>query len=319
MREKRCLYCYQVLRDRSHDFHPLCSKKIFGKQYPPELPYTEEQMTELAKQVVRSSISVTGVQPKLSLSINTGDTHARSERFTIVGLLGEYILKPPTKMYRHLPEVEDLTMHLATLSRIKTVPHSLVRLQNGSLAYITKRIDRRKREKIHMEDMCQLTGRLTEHKYDGSYEQIAKAILKYSVHPGLDVVNFYELVIFSFLTGNADMHLKNFSLINYPETGYSLAPAYDLIASVLVNPGDTEELALYLNGKKRRLNRNDFTETCRRSNLEEKVISSLFLKFEKSFSAWLKFIDISFLPGEMKRKFKKIIAARAGQLKLHIA
>lgn len=118
-------------------------------------------------------------------------------------------MKPATKQYPHLPEVEDLTMHLAELCGIATVPHALIRLQNGSLAYITKRIDRAKKTKLHMEDMCQLTERLTEDKYKGSYEQIAKAILKYSENPGLDLINFFEQVIFSFLTGNADMHLKN--------------------------------------------------------------------------------------------------------------
>src|SRR5690606_38986653 len=141
-----------------------------------------------------------------------------------------YILKPPTPHYQQLPEVEDLTMHLAALAKIKTVPHSLIRLQSGKLAYITKRIDRTKKGKLHMEDMCQLTERLTEHKYQGSYEQIAKAILKYSALPGLDLVNFFELVVFSFLTCNADMHLKNFSLIQQPGMGMVFSPAYDLVA-----------------------------------------------------------------------------------------
>ncbi len=109
-----------------------------------------------------------------------------------------------------MPEVEDLTMHLAKIARIKTVPHTLIRLQSGDLAYLTKRIDRVKKAKLHMEDMCQLTERLTEDKYHGSYEQIGKAIQKYSATPGLDLIILFEVVLFSFLTGNADMHLKNF-------------------------------------------------------------------------------------------------------------
>jgi serine/threonine-protein kinase HipA len=148
-----------------------------------------------------------------------------------------------------LPEIEDLTMHLTTLAGIKTVPHSLIRLKSGNLAYITKRIDRNKKKKIHMEDMCQLTERLTEDKCHGSYEQIAKAVLKYSVNPGLDVINFYEQVVFSYLTGNADMHLKNFSLIDRPEMGYTLSEAYDMVTTALVNPADKEDLALTLNAK----------------------------------------------------------------------
>lgn len=121
-------------------------------------------------------------------------------------------------------EVEDLTMHLATLAKIKVIPHSLIRLQSGRLAYITKRVDRSKKDKLHMEDMCQLTERLTENKYHGSYKQIAKAILKYSTNPALNLVIFFEQGLFSFLIGNADKHLKNFSLINQPGIGPVLSP-----------------------------------------------------------------------------------------------
>jgi serine/threonine-protein kinase HipA len=104
-----------------------------------------------------------------------------------------------------------------------------------------------------MEDMCQLTERLTEDKYHGSYEQIGKAIQKYSASPGLDVENFFEIVLFSFLTGNADMHLKNFSLLEQPGLGMTLSPAYDLVNTALVNPADDEELALNLNGRKKNI------------------------------------------------------------------
>ena len=137
-------------------------------------------------------------------------------------------------------------MHLASIDKIKTAPHSLIRLQSGTLAYITKRIDRKNRGKLAMEDMCQLTERMTEDKYHGRYEQIAKTILKYSSSPGLDIVNFFELVLFSFLTGNADMHLKNFSLLEQVGIGMTFSPAYDLVNTKLVNPADDEKLALNL-------------------------------------------------------------------------
>ncbi|WP_428657670.1 HipA domain-containing protein [Runella sp.] len=152
---KRCLYCYQFLGADETDFHASCSKKIFGRSTPPELPYTENQMEELATQVIRSQMTVTGVQPKLSLEIVSGEKKKEAQRFTIVGLWGGYILKPPTPHYPQLPEVEDLTMHLAKIAGIRTIPHSLIRLQSGSLAYITKRIDRVKKNKLPMEDMCQ--------------------------------------------------------------------------------------------------------------------------------------------------------------------
>lgn len=318
MSKKRCLYCYQELSDAETDFHPACSRKIFGKPVPPELPYTEEEMLALADQVIKAHAAVTGVQPKLSLYVadRSGDI---PQRFTIVGLWGGYILKPPTTQYAHLPEIEDVTMHLAEISGIATVPHSLIRLKSGNLAYITKRVDRKGKGKIHMEDMCQLTERLTEHKYNGSYEQIGKAIMKYSSNPGLDVINYFEQVVFSFLTGNADMHLKNFSLLKDPEMGYTLCPAYDMVASALVVEGDSEELALNLNGKKRKLQQKDFIMAMQLSKISNKAIENIFKKFESSIPEWLAFIRISFLPKNVQDNFIELIKQRTVQLGLKVS
>ncbi len=305
-----CLYCYQPLSENDVDFHASCSKKIFGTVIRPELPYDESQMNELALSVVQSQMTVTGVQPKLSLNLAAGERKSDPKRFTIVGLWGNYILKPPTTNYPQMPEVEDLTMHLAKIVRINIVPHSLIRLKSGQLAYITKRIDRDSKQKLHMEDMCQLTERLTEHKYHASYEQIGKAILKYSGSPGLDVVNFCEIVLFSFLTGNADMHLKNFSVIYDPATGPVLSPAYDMLCTALVNPADDEDLALTLNGKKKRINRNDFEMAFSTLKLDEKQQANLFSKMGKARNKWIEFVQISFLSKDFKDKYIQIINER---------
>lgn len=245
----RCLYCYKELKEGQVDFHPACARKFFGTRNAPSLPYVRAQLGDLARQVVRSQTTLTGVQAKLSLDIDRGGRN-EPDRFTIVGLWGRFILKPQTTTYRALPELEDLTMHLAEAAKITVVPHSLIRFSDGELCYITRRIDRTSDgRKIPMEDMCQLTERLTEYKYKGSYEQIAKAIKKYSSTPKLDLVNFWEVVVFSWITGNADMHLKNFSLYNAMDGAYTLTPAYDMLSTALVMPEDTEELALTLNGK----------------------------------------------------------------------
>ena len=261
--------------------------------------------------MVKSQITVTGVQPKLSLGISSIDE--APDRLTIVGLWGEYILKPQTEYFQHLPENEDLTMHLAESCKIKTVPHSLIRMKSGQLAYITKRIDRVKGSKIPMEDMCQLTERLTEHKYRGSYEQIAKAIRKYSSNPGLDVINFYELVLFSFLTGNNDMHLKNFSLIK-TELGHSLSAAYDLVASELVVDGDDEDLALNLNGKKHKIEKADFIAAMKGAHIEEKVIDNIFKKYGKLSRKWETIIEKSLLPREVKTSYREMIQEKIHRL-----
>jgi serine/threonine-protein kinase HipA len=305
-----CLFCYQPLAANGQDFHASCSKKIFGQPTPPDLPYSEEDLEPLAKKVIQSQTAVTGVQAKLSLHITGNPIGGNERRFTIVGLWGGYLLKPPTAWYPQLPEVEDVTMHLAQLAKIKTAPHSLIRLQSGNLAFVTKRIDRTKNGKLAMEDMCQLTERLTEDKYHGSYEQIAKAIQRHSVTPGLDVVNFFELVLFSFLTGNADMHLKNFSLLEQPGLGMVLSPAYDLVNTALVHPADEEEMALTLNGRKKKLTKQDFVAAMNTLKLEEKQQEMIFNKMAKAWPQWQELIDRSFMSIEFKEQYKSLLKER---------
>ena len=165
-----------------------------------------------------------------------------------------------------------------------------------------------------MEDICQVNERLTEDKYHGSYEKVAKAILKHSVHPGLDVINFFEQLLFSFLTGNADMHLKNFSLIRQAGIGNILSPAYDMVATALVNPADDEDMALTLNGKKKRLNRKDFSSAFTSLKLDAKQQENIFKKMERAKNKWMELIDISFLSTEFKSSYKKLILDRFSRL-----
>lgn len=305
----RCLYCYKELKDGQVDFHPACSRKMFGTSTPPELPFTRRNISELAEQVIRSQSVVTGVQPKLSLDLEMSDNSQR--RFTIVGLWGRYILKPQTDQFSCLPELEDLTMHMAEVAKIKTVPHSLIRFEDGELCYITKRIDRDDNgNKIPMEDMCQISERLTEYKYKGSYEQIAKLILKFSAVPKLDLVNFWEQVYFCWLTGNADMHLKNFSLYSPEPQRYVLTPAYDMLSTALVMPEDKEELALTLNGKKARITRKDFEKSMLSSGLEKKVIDNIFRKFEKLLPKFEELIGNSFFDTNYMADYRKLINAK---------
>ena len=206
-------------------------------------------------------------------------------------------------------------MNLAAIAKIDTVPHTLIRLASGELAYLTKRIDRDGKQKFHLEDMCQLSGRLTEAKYRGSYEQIGKVILAHSTNPGFDIITFFEIVVFCFLTGNNDMHFKNFSLFKHPRMGYVLSPAYDLVASELAVEGDDEELALTLNGKKKKLKRKDF-DTAMGRFMNEKAIANIFKRFKRVLPKWYEFIDISFLPNDMKQFYGEMIIAKTRQIEL---
>ena len=309
----KCLYCYKPLNDGEVDYHKSCARKIFESTVIPVLPYTRDNIKDLAREIVCASTTVTGVQAKLSLDIARGGKN-EPHRFTIVGLWGRFILKPQTDRFANLPENEDLTMHLAEAAEIRTVPHSLIRFADGELCYITRRIDRTKKgDKIAMEDMCQLSERLTEDKYKGSYERIAKLIRQYSSAPLLDVINFWEIVVFSWLTGNADMHLKNFSLYQ-PKENYMLTPAYDMLSTTIVLPEDDEELALTMNGKKKKIKRGDFELAMRGSGMDNKSIINLFNKFAKALPKWHQMIDESFLPTEQQIAYHELIARMAGRL-----
>lgn len=306
----KCLVCYRELEERQKDYHPSCAKRFFGKAEAPILPYSRDNINDLAKQSVLSRTAVTGVQSKLSMDVNKGGKD-EPDRLTIVGLWGRYILKPKSDEFLWLPEVEDLTMHLAEIGRISVVPHTLIRFSDGELAYMTRRIDRDSRGKKYlMEDMCQISGRVTADKYKSSYENIAKMIKRYSSAPMLDLVNFWEVVVFSWITGNSDMHLKNFSLISQTPGNYVLSQAYDLLNVHLIFPEDDEELALTLDGKKKRIDRKSFERAMASSGLEKKVVENIFNKFKSVARQWYDFIDTSFLPSQLKEKYKEEIAGR---------
>jgi serine/threonine-protein kinase HipA len=308
--QNKCLYCYQPLVGAKASFHESCNKKFFGQLETPLLDYKMEDLENLATQIVQSQMTVTGVQSKVSLSLHRKEAKNTVKKLTIVGLYGDYILKPPSNYYEQLPEVESATMHMAAVCGLPTVPHSLVRLADNTLCYITKRVDRTRKEKLHMEDMCQLTERLTEDKYKGSHEQVAKTILKYSASPLLDVTNFYELVLFCYFTGNADMHLKNFSLLEKQSLGYTLCPAYDLVATALVNKADNEELALTLNGKKRKLNYSDFLAAFETNGLSKKVLDTTLENFYYCKQPMLQKIEESFISEELKLEFRLLLNQR---------
>ena len=299
------------MEEGQEDFHPQCAKKFFGVQETPMLEYRHEDLDELAEQVIRTQTALTGVQPKLSLNL---DKHEDSNRLTIVGLWGDYIFKPQSDDYPQLPENEDLTMHLAEAAKINVVPHSLIRLADGRLGYITKRIDRTTDgQKIDMEDMCQLTLHPTEYKYRSSYEQIAKTIVQHCDTPKLALVNYMQLLLFCFVTGNNDMHLKNFSLYR-PADSYQLAPAYDLVNVSIANPNDKEELALTLSGRKNKLKLDHFLQVATTMELEEKVVLRLIANMNKALPKWKSLIHSSFLSEDMKKAYEDTIVKRLERL-----
>ncbi|HRB60780.1 MAG TPA: HipA domain-containing protein, partial [Niabella sp.] len=267
-----------------------------------------KELEDLAKQIVIKSVAVTGVQPKLSLEIEKNKNEL--SRLTIVGLHGNYILKPPSTEYKELPQNEDVTMHLANLVKIKTAQHCLMKLASGEMAYITKRFDRYKNEKIALEDFCQLTENLTEHKYRGSIEKVAKTTHQFTTNKGFEVLQLFELVLFCYLTGNADMHLKNFALIENAFGEFELSPAYDLVSTALVIADDKEESALTINGKKSRLKKKDFDALASSMNINTKVVESIYVKFERALPNWIDFIKQSFLTKSMQKNYIELLQVK---------
>jgi serine/threonine-protein kinase HipA len=304
----KCLYCYKVV-ETGADFHEKCSLDFFGLKNPPLLPYALNQMTDLAKNVVERSIAVPGVQPKLSMSIVKDKFEKTDERLTIVGALGgNYIFKPPNSDFVEMPENEHVTMRIAESFGIKVVQSSLVRLASGELSYITKRIDRAADgTKIHMIDMFQITEAFD--KYKSSMEKVGNALHSYSENPILDKLFLFELTLFCYLTGNNDMHLKNFSMI-LTTSGWVLAPAYDLLNVAIVNPDDKEELALTIESKKNKLKLEDFIKFGTRLELNEKQIKGVFKRFLKNKQQAIDWIGKSFLSEMMKTNYIELLETR---------
>lgn len=312
----KCLFCYGQLEEGESHFHASCARKFFGTAEVPSLPYSRDNMSELARRIIRASASVTGVQAKMSLDLDRGEKN-EPPRFTIVGLWGRYIFKPQSAQYRCLPELEDVTMKMASAAGIRTVEHTLIPMADGELGYLTKRIDRdAKGGKISMLDMCQLSNRLTEHKYFGTYPQLADTVKRYSSAPMLDVQRFWEVVVFSWITGNSDMHCKNFSLIDMGGREYTLAPAYDLLPVVLADPQDTEEMAMTLTigGEKRGFNKDSFLLAMEESGLARPVSEKMIGRLRDSFPKWTALINGSFLPEDLKKAYIQLLNERLNKI-----
>jgi serine/threonine-protein kinase HipA len=311
MMNRKCLYCYKPLEhNNSSDFHETCSLHFFGTSLAPTVPYTFNEMASLAKEIVIQHVSIPGVQPKLSLTLINEIINKRSNcRLTVIGALeGNFIFKPPTIHYPEMPQNEHVTMRIAEAFKIKTVPSSLIRLKSGELAYITKRIDRcDNEEKIHMLDMFQITEAYD--KYKSSMEKVGKALHIYSSNTLLDKFIFFELTIFCFLTGNNDMHLKNFSMINEKDQ-WMLSPAYDLLNATIVNPDDTEEAALTLDGKKKKFTRQNFENLGKNLGLNEKQIAGVFKRMIAKKPLAIQWIENSFLSEELKGKYLELMEKR---------
>ena len=288
-----------------------CKAEFFGLHELPRIDLNKETLEELAAKSSRLGLTVPGVQKKLSLHLSDED----SARLTIVGHPAGYILKPQTEEFAQLPEAEDLVMDIAGIMGVRTAPHGLIDI-DGEWAYITKRVDRAGGQLYAMEDFCQLSGRLTQDKYRGSYERCAGIIKTYSSMPGFDLSEFYLRLLVCFVTGNSDMHLKNFSLIERApgSRAFVLSSAYDLLPVNVIMPEDPEETALTLNGKKSNLTRQDFIALAENIGLNNKTAENLIRNVTGKTDAAIAMCRESYLNDELMQKLIALIEERSSRL-----
>jgi serine/threonine-protein kinase HipA len=270
----------------------------------------EQQRQEAINRAGKMSIQ--GLQPKLSAVLRVSEG-----RLEIVDRGGRYILKPQSADYPELPENEDLTMRMASAAGIEVPLHALLRSSDGSLTYFIQRFDREGRTRVPLEDFAQLTAESRDTKYDSSMEKVAAVIDQFCTFPAMERVKLFERTLFSFLVGNEDMHLKNFSLITRKQK-VELAPAYDFLSTTIAMKNPREELALPLQGKKSRLTRNDLLEYFARERLRlnESVLRDVVLRFMEAIPLWRDLLARSFLSEELKRKFAVLLDERTMRLEL---
>lgn len=310
---RKCLSCYKELDTSVGEYHPKCALAFFGTQHAPALPYRLSEMEALAKQAAEISITVPGVQPKLSLGwIKTALKNGHQGRLTIMdALAGNYILKPQNVDYPQMPENEHLSMKLAELFKIQIVPVNMIRLHSGELCFISKRIDRNNDgTKNHMIDFLQVFE-LTD-KYMGTMETLGKTIGELSVNTLFDKLRFFEATVFNYVIGNNDMHLKNFSMF-LSSMGWVLSPFYDLLNVKLILPKDKDDTALLLGGKKKNFSKAYFSRLGAVLQLNDRQIQAVYKRLRKWLPEAIKLIDSSFLDADRQTSYKELIVARTAQ------
>lgn len=282
--------------------NPKLLKEMFNARQVPALALSLQEIPLKAQEMV-GKMSISGVQPKLSLKLDK----ARAE-LVVAPTEGEYILKPQIPQFPHTPENENCCMDIAGALSIEVPAHCLLPLKDGSLAYVVKRFDRAGKEKIHQENFYQILEKTD--KYLGSLEQIGKKLKEISAVPGLDVQLFFERVVFNFLIGNGDGHFKNYSISYHQQKGIRLSPAYDIVCSKLVIPNE-EDSALTLNGKKNNLARHDFDGFAETLGIPQKVRYEKFIRQTKRIK---EFIFAGSLPNDFKKKFVEVVLSRYDRL-----
>ena len=315
-----CMISYKPLSKDQIEKHELytavSSNRMFGTKIGPKcVGISSDDLLNLGKVQIESGLNLTGVQKKMSLGLVYGEDKTAGNRLTYLKEGGEYILKPQSEDFELLPETEHLCMKLAEVCKFDVPPCALIPLKSGELAYLIKRFDRKKKKKFYQEDFCQLSGKPTSEKYLSSVEKCAKLINSYCTNPKVNLALFYDIVLFNYIIGNADMHLKNYSLVKSSKNNQiELSPCYDYVSTKLLMPEDEEDTALTINGKKSNIKVKDWVKLAENMGLGDEHFHGRvkqFLKWEKKF---YEVIGKSFVSPSHKEAFKEIIKENLRQL-----
>jgi serine/threonine-protein kinase HipA len=295
--------CRICLHPAAGSHHRACTQSLFDAPTPPAIDVQMAKLHTLALAMVGHS-SMSGVQRKISVRL---DADRNTLQLATAG--GRYILKPQAQTFPHLPENEHLTMRLAPLVGIDVPPCGMVQLDDGSLAYVVRRFDRTPAGKLAMEDFCQLAEKSPKEKYDGSAELCFRVVGRFASEPGVASLKLLRQFMFAWWTGNGDMHLKNLALLR--QNGLlGLSPAYDLLCSRLVIPGDA--MALSVVGKKDRLGPASWRRLAEYARIPARAFERLAASFAAALDPALRLVERSFLPAEMRREYTELLRERAG-------
>jgi serine/threonine-protein kinase HipA len=295
--------CRICLREvgKDSDCHPACIEALFGATQMPALDVDLTKLYSLAATKMAGKMSISGVQEKVSLTLA-----ADGSALEVASSGGRYILKPESSRFLAVPPNEHLTMHLAALVAIEVPPFGLLRLKDGSWAYVIKRFDRLDDGgKLALEDFCQLSQKPLRDKYDGTAELCVRLLRKFASEPLIEIHKLYRLLLFTWWVANGDMHLKNFSLLTTRNGIRRLSPAYDLVCTKLVIPDDA--LSLTIGGRDKKLTRRrwlDFATYCR---LPERAAKRVLSEQIDALAGALGYIERSFLPEAMKERYAEIV------------
>jgi len=315
-------YCNGCLKDNTNGFCPACESKLFNRsKVSPVLDFNWDDI-EKKSLGYPSGFSISGVQPKGFIGRN-------KNKLLVPNIDNEsmYIVKPFIDSRRSLamdsPANEHVTMTMANqLFNISTAKCALMQFANGEPVYLTRRFDRNKDgEKLRQEDFVSVLNATPENRYykynSFSYEDAGKEL-----NP-MDRIKFIKILIFNFLSGNGDVHLKNLSLLESGDGDMLLSPSYDLMNTKLhINDPqiamnlfkEMERTKEHLLSTPYNYTINSFVELGKRLEIKENILTKTVGEFKELKPDMLNFINKSFLSDQGKQKYKNIIEMHYKQL-----